>query len=102
MIVAKVFLDNEQVVMAALLRPTTEAYVICNREWKTPWFRWQVLQELHEVVLADCRAKGVEDTQAVLDPNVERTFGRRLLQLNWGRHTGTLYSRKAFEPGEVG
>jgi hypothetical protein len=101
LVVSKVFTDNDRVVMAAMLRPTTEAYIICDKDWRTPWFRWQVLQELHGMVLEECREQGIEDTQACLDPNVERAFGRRLLQCGWRRHIGALYSRKAFELHEV-
>jgi hypothetical protein len=95
MAVEKLFCHDDKIVMAAILRPTTEAYVICDPEWKTPWFRWQALQELHDAVLRECREKGIEDTQAVLDPPIEKAFGRRLLQLGWSRHLGTLYSRRA-------
>jgi hypothetical protein len=93
--VQKVFCHNDEIVMAAFLRPTTEAYIICDKDWSTPWMRWQAFQELHEKVLEQCRVDGIEDTQAVLDPPLNLGFGRRLMQLGWQRHLGTLYSRKA-------
>lgn len=93
--IEKVFLHDEKIVMAAILRPTTEAYIICDQTWKTPWFRWQAFQELHAAVLEQCRKDGVEDTQAVLDPPLNMGFGKRLMELGWAKHKGTLYSRKA-------
>jgi hypothetical protein len=95
MAVAKVYCADGQVVMAGLLRPTTEAYMICDQDWDTPWNRWQVMQRLHEAILDESRKKGVVDTQAVLDPPIERAFGKRLLMLGWRRHAGVLYSREA-------
>jgi hypothetical protein len=93
--VEKVFTHENEIVMAAILRPTTEAYVICDQSWKTPWFRWQAFQELHNAVLEQCRVDGIEDTQAVLDPPLNMGFGKRLMALGWAKHSGTLYSRKA-------
>lgn len=93
--VEKVFVHEDRVVMAAILRPTTEAYIICDKEWSTPWIRWQAFQELHTQVLEQCRVDGVEDTIATLDPPLNMGFGKRLEVLGWRRHLGTLYSRKA-------
>lgn len=93
--VEKVFTHEGKIVMAAILRPTTEAFIICDQSWKTPWFRWQAFQELHGAVLEQCRKDGIEDTQAVLDPPLNRGFGKRLMALGWAKHKGTLYSRKA-------
>jgi len=101
MAVEKVFLDGERTVMSAVLRPTTEAYIFVDPTWQTPWVRWNCLQILHAAVLEEAREKKIEDTQAVLDPPIERAFGRRLLQLGWSRHGGTLYSRRAWEVGEA-
>jgi len=95
--VQKLLTEGGQIVCAALLRPTTEAYIICDRGWSTPWMRWQGLRLLHDAVLRECREKGIEDTQAVLDPPIERPFGERLLSLGWARHKGVLYSRKAVD-----
>lgn len=99
--VKKVIYDESGIVMAAILRQTTESYLICNRTWGTPAWRKAALELLHAVTLNECREKGIEDTQALISPAIERAFGRRLKELGWGRNDWACYSRKSWEPHEL-
>lgn len=93
--VRKVLCIEDRVVAAAILRPTTEAYLIYDQGWETPWLRWQAFQKLHAEVLMECRTKQIEDTHAFICPEIARSFGRRLTQLGWWRSDKVWYSREA-------
>ncbi len=93
--VEKVLLVEDRIIAAAILRPTTEAYVLCDPDWETPWLRWQAFQKLHASVLEKCREAGIEDTHAFICPQIARSFGRRLTQLGWWKHDSVWYSRRA-------
>lgn len=93
--VEKVLCIEDRIIAAAVLRPTTEAYLICDPTWQTPWLRWQAFQKLHGEVLEDCRAKDIFDTHAFICPEIARSFGRRLGQLGWWKSESVWYSRRA-------
>ncbi|MGH9735423.1 MAG: hypothetical protein ACRD8A_12645 [Candidatus Acidiferrales bacterium] len=77
--------DDEGVQMAAILRWTTEAFLLVNGQWRTPGWRWLAMNELHEKVRTAAAAKGVEDSFCWLPPRIERAFGNRLSALGWAK-----------------
>lgn len=72
-----------QVVMAAALRLTSEAYLWLDKEAGTPAERWQQLLALHEAVRREAERLGYADVHAFLPPEVARGFQRRLSRLGW-------------------
>ncbi len=104
MFVSKLVLEDEQetgdsgnssrVKMAILLRLTAEAYMLHDPASGTPRQRWQRFLALHEAARRDSAARGLDDVQAFLPPQVARAFGRRLARLGWVRDPWPCFSRK--------
>lgn len=78
-----VAVDQGKVVAAVVGRRTTEAYFLLDAEWADPARRYAAFLELHNRALDVGAMLGYEDTNAFLPPEVERSFGRRLLNLGW-------------------
>ncbi len=77
--------DDEKILGAALLRLTSEAYLLLDPAQGTPRQRWQSLLALHEAARADAWQRGLEDVHAWLPPAISKKFGRRLASLGWLR-----------------
>lgn len=86
---------QNQIIGAALLRLTAEAYLLLDPRAGTPCQRWQCLLALHEAARRDAWHRGLEDVHAWLPPPIARTFGRRLQRLGWIRDDAwTPYCKK--------
>ncbi|MDP9339074.1 MAG: hypothetical protein M3P45_09420 [Acidobacteriota bacterium] len=76
---------EEDIVGAALLRLTAEAYLLLDPRYGTPRERWQALLSLHAAAERDAWRRGLEDVHAWLPPGLEKKFGKRIEQLGWVR-----------------
>ena len=83
----------QRIAMAVLLRLTTEAYLLHDPAAGTPRLRWQRFLALHEAARNSAAARGLDDVQAFLPPQVARAFGRRLERLGWVRDPWTCFSQ---------
>lgn len=81
--VRKILADGERLQAAAFLRTTSEAYLLMDGTWRTPAWRWEALKRLHEEVRAAAKKEELEDVHCWLPPDIEKRFGKRLLQLGW-------------------
>ena len=83
------------IVGAALLRLTSEAYLLLDPRAGTPRQRWQWLLALHAATERDAWHRGLEDVHAWLPPPIAAKFGKRLARLGWQRDdTWTPYCKK--------
>jgi hypothetical protein len=83
------------IVGAALLRLTAEAYLLLDPGAGTPRQRWQWLLALHAATERDAWQRGLEDVHAWLPPPIAAKFGKRLARLGWQRDdTWTPYCKK--------
>ena len=80
--------------MAALVRLTSEAYLLADPRDGSPRQRWQWLLALHEAVRQAAVARGLDDVQAFLPPRVARAFGRRLARLGWRHDPWHCYTKR--------
>jgi hypothetical protein len=71
--------------MAALLRLTSEAYLLFDPKSGTPRDRWAALLRIHENVKCEARQRGLADVHCWLPPEVPKGFDRRLMRLGWVR-----------------
>jgi hypothetical protein len=76
---------RDQILGAAFLRLTAEAYLLLDPHVGTPRERWQWLLALHEAARRDAWHRGLEDVHAWLPPSIAQKFGRRLERLGWRR-----------------
>jgi hypothetical protein len=74
-----------EVVGAALLRLTAEAYLLLDPRAGTPGDRWKWLLALHAAAERDAWQRGLEDVHAWLPPPIAAKFGKRLERLGWVR-----------------
>jgi hypothetical protein len=74
-----------EVVGAALLRLTAEAYLLLDPRAGTPRERWNWLLALHAAAERDAWQRGLEDVHAWLPPPIAGKFGKRLARLGWIR-----------------
>jgi hypothetical protein len=86
-----------EILGAALLRLTAEAYLLLDPRAGTPRERWQWLLALHEAACRDAWQRGLEDVHAWLPPPIAKKFGRRLERLGWLRDDAwTPYCKRLF------
>lgn len=85
---------SSRIVMAVLLRLTAETYFLHDPDAGTPRDRWQRLLALHEAARQAAAARGLDDVQAFVPPQIARAFGRRLTQLGWSRDPWPCFSRR--------
>jgi len=92
-IVGKVVCDEDKPIMAAFLSPVIEAHLFMDGNWRSPAWRWATLGTLHQEMMAEAAAKKVERAHALIDPVLERTYGKRLAGLGWQRKDWKYYVR---------
>ena len=85
MFVSKLVLEGAsgEIEQAALLRLTSEAYLLMDKQAGTAVGRWQKLQILHEVVRRDAVRLGLFDVHAFVPRELPEGFIRRLKGLGW-------------------
>jgi hypothetical protein len=98
--VTRLVLENEgNIVGAALLRLTAEAYLLLDPRAGTPRQRWQSLLALHAAAQRDAWQRGLEDVHAWLPPPIATKFGKHLTRLGWQRDdTWKPYCKKLSTP----
>jgi hypothetical protein len=84
-----------RVAMAALLRLTTESYLLVDGERKDAREKWKMFCGLHESVRQRLMALGLEDAHAFLPPNLPKAFDRRLKKLGWTEEKWRCWWREA-------
>ena len=97
---SKAVLEDDRPVMAIASRLTAEEYFLMDRNWGTPEQKWQAFLHLHEAARKDLYSKGLEDCYCWLPPQVEKSFGRRLMRLDWAKNKWPSFTRSLKEPTE--
>jgi hypothetical protein len=84
-----------EIIGAALLRLTAEAYLLLDPRAGSPRERWQWLLALHQATERDAWQRGLEDVHAWLPPPIANKFGKRVARLGWQRDDAwTPYCKK--------
>lgn len=84
--------EDDQPVQAVAARRTVETFLLIDKQWGNPWLRWRWFCELHEAVRAMLAGKGYTDMHAWIAPQIERSFGRRLMKLGWSPSTWKVFA----------
>lgn len=77
--------DDASIGMAAFLKLTAEAYLVCDPEWRTPAWRLEAIRQLSLQCNSDAKQAGVTEVVSFLPPQVEATFGKRLTRMGWDK-----------------
>lgn len=80
----RIIWDNESIGMAAFLRHTAEAYLICDPTWRNQAWRREALRKLSSICHDDAKQEGVKEVVAWLPPEIDQAFVNRLSKLGWG------------------
>lgn len=78
--------------MALLLRVTSEAYMLHDPAHGSPEDRQRLFLALHQAMKAEALAKGLDDVCAWLPPEIEKSFGKRLMRMGWQKQLWPCYS----------
>lgn len=81
-----------QIVQAAFAHLTAEIYFLLDPKWSTPQERHLAFLEMMDVGRQKAwHPGGLEDLHAFLPPQVERSFGKRLLAHGWNKAPWSPY-----------
>jgi hypothetical protein len=84
--------QNGKPVMATFLRGTSEIYLLVDHRYGTPQERWQWLQELKDYLVQEAWKLGLDQMTAWIPPEIEQSFGKRLLELGFQRSPWQSYT----------
>jgi hypothetical protein len=79
---SKRVVDNDRLGMAVLQRLSSEVYLICDPDWRTPAWRLEAIRQLHSVCTTDALLAGAQEAHVFLPPDM-RNFGKRLVRFGW-------------------
>jgi len=82
--------DNGTIRAAILLRVTSEGYLLFGPGGH-PVERWRRLVALHEAARLEAIQRGLSDIHVWCPPRLEKSFGKRLGQLNWQKALWPCY-----------
>jgi hypothetical protein len=80
--------DSSGIGMATFMRLTSEVYLVCNPNWRTPPWRMEALRKLHFICNRDAKEQGVKEVCAFLPPEMVKKFGGRLTRMGWSSYKG--------------
>jgi len=86
---------DERLRAAALMRRTSEMYLLIDPEYGSTRDKLSIIAALHHALVAPARLAGFTDTHAWLPPSVEPRFGDLLVDhFGWRRPSWTCYHRE--------
>lgn len=72
--------ENDVPRIAIAARKTTEGFLLCDAEWESPAMRMEAIKMLHVAMAHDLEIKGYDDMNIWVPPQMEKSFGRRLMK----------------------
>lgn len=88
----KILEDDGKVALASFLKLTAEAFLFVDHEHADAERRWLALQKLTASTLSEAAKKGIEDVTAWIPPQLDRSFGERLIALGFVKSPWQSYS----------
>lgn len=93
-VIRRVLIDeNGEMAMAAFVRVTSEPFLLVNHESMDAETRWKMLRVLTDDVCAIAKERGLEQLTAYIPPEIEASFGKRLMELGFVRSPWQSYTR---------
>lgn len=85
---------SNEPVLGILARQTVELYMLADRDWRTPAYRFCALDLMHERMRVELEEKGISDAHVWIPPE-RKNFGRRLMRdFGWRKNVWDCYSRE--------
>ncbi len=86
--------DDDSPVQVLAAKKTVEMYLLMDKDWANPRWRLEGFKRIHEEMRMALLDVGYADANAWLPPEVEKSFGRKLVRLfKWTRGRWQSYSR---------
>lgn len=88
--------ENNQVVMAIASMPCVEVFFFMDKNWETPGMKMEAFRLIHEFARRELSRKGFVEVNAFLPPEIEKSFGRKLIKkFKWRKGLGwPCFSRR--------
>lgn len=86
--------ESGKVAMAALLKVTSEPYLLLDHAAENPGWRWEALQALVEDMAAEAKKRGFEDATCWVPPDKIASFAPRLQALGFVPSPWQSFSRR--------
>lgn len=93
----RVIRSDESIRVAAFLRLTAEAILICDPTWRNPAWRFDAIKQISNVCRQDAAEIGIREVVAFIPPRIESGFKKRLVEMGWSstRRWPVYYTRVA-------
>jgi hypothetical protein len=93
--------DSDKPVMVLAARPTVEMFLILDKDWETPRWRFEAFKIIHEAMREKLQRAGITDAHCWLPPEIEKSFAKRLMrQFNWVQQLWNCYCRQTTPTGK--
>ena len=88
--------EDGKIGLALCARPTVELFMLFDRNWKTPLWRWEALKLGHEAMRRKLADLNFTDAHVWLPPHIEKSFGERKLmaRLGWKKQMWPCFMRE--------
>lgn len=87
--------DDDRPIQVLAAKKTVEMYFLLDSTWRNPRWRLEAFSQLHEDMRGQLLAHDLEDVNAWLPPEVEKSFGRKLMRIfGWMPSRWKSYSRR--------
>ncbi len=87
-----VFEVDGEPAMMCFLKIRSELYLLMNHQVGTPEERFEWLKQFKVFMMRQAWLKGLDQMTAYLPPEIEESFGKRLVELGFQRSPYTAYS----------
>lgn len=90
--------ENDRPVQALIAKQTVEMYLLMDKRWGSPRWRWEAFKQLHRLTRVMLRSLGYDTVHAWLPPQIEKSFGvRKLMRIGWKKALWPCFFRSTLE-----
>jgi hypothetical protein len=91
-VVKRVYEHQGQTAMLCFLKIRSELYLFVDHAAGTPEERWEMLVQFTEDMKVEAAKLGLDQFSAFLPPEIEESFGKRLIELGFQKSPFVCYS----------
>lgn len=92
-VLRRVIESEGRIAMAAFVRITSEPFLLVDHAIGKPEDRWALLWALTEDICRKAKERGIDQLTAWIPPDVEKSFGERLIALGFQPSKWKSYTR---------
>ena len=92
-LVKRVVENGSGIMVCGAIKLTGELYVLVDHSKGDPESRWEALKALTASGLLEASRMGIDDVTAFVPPEIEKSFAKRLLELQFVRSPWPSYTK---------